>query len=213
MPPSLFPVFVTSIAVFSVEKWQWHFFILYSISRILPPLILRYATIGIALFLASCISTEKTGVPHQDHLISIAEETGFTPVPVPGGEKNFLHDFLPRGQTLRSTTLLREGDRIAAVFWFKDPLADFHLNSLRKMLYDRFSRGMHSFIDEEIQPEEGAAAIDVFAFTDSVMSSERFLFARIGKTLYEFHVAEEKEQWVQGILLEIARTTTPSSRY
>lgn len=156
------------------------------------------------LLLASC-GTPNEAPQHTPDLVTIAQNTGFMLSQVPAGENNFLDSVIPEENIMNSLVLMRDSDRIAAAFWFTDHNADEHMNRLTEYLFARFSKNMSDLVDEELFPEEGAAMIDVFAFKDPAMSNERFLFARIGSTLYEFHVAEGKERWVQGILLELSR--------
>jgi hypothetical protein len=162
---------------------------------------------GMLMVLNGCVHEEIADSPKPPpELITIARETGFTLTPVNQSEKNFLHTVIPGNEerVLRSVTILRENDRIAAVFWYHDENVAAHMQTLTMRLFDHFSSGMHTLVDEVIQ-KEGYAPIDILAFTDPVLSEERFVFAVIHHQLYEFHVNEENEGWVQGLLLEIAK--------
>ena len=165
------------------------------------------------LTLAGCtppVPEQKSG------LALIAEQTGFTVLPMPAGERSLLREILPpeRQNILHALVLLRGGDRIASVTFYHAPNTEQHMGIVREAAFRRFSEKMARLIDETVR-REGIAPIAVLAFTDPAFAeasaggpafgSERVLFARIRDGLYEFHYPEEQEGWVQGLLVEIAR--------
>ena len=176
-------------------------------------------SIGIALFtsliLISCSSSEVLDKSSDvSSLPRIAQETEFTLSPVSAKEREFLHTLLPsnRSNSIQSIVLLRddgstgspEPDRVAAAYWYEHAETKRHMEVLTERMFDLFSSRMTDLVDEVIE-RDGYHPIDVLAFTDPVLSDERFVFALIGDTLYEFHVREENEGWVQGLLLELAK--------
>jgi hypothetical protein len=169
------------------------------------------AFIGIALctslMLISCSSSEEASVSDaSSDLPNIAEQTGFTLSSVSTKEREFLHTLLPenRSNSIQSVVLLRDEDRTAAAYWYEHAETKKHMEVLTERMFDLFSSRMMNLVDEVIE-RDGYHPIDVLAFTDPVLSDERFVFALIGNTLYEFHVREENEGWVQGLLLELAK--------
>lgn len=140
-------------------------------------------------------------------IVAAAREAGFTLHRISPSEQSVLRILLPeeRQQFIRSAVLQRDGDRTAAIFWYRNPEVEQHMQILTEYLFDQFSSEMTNLIDEAVKRREGFDRIDVLAFTDPMLSEERFVFAQIRDQLYEFHVSEEKEEWVQGLLLEIAR--------
>ncbi len=166
------------------------------------PLILVLALV----FTSACESTEPKQPREVRDILSTAQSTGFELLPESEAEQSFLQFLLPQNEqtTLRSVTLLRDGDRVAALYFVNSPNAeDFYL-TLKEGLFDLFSSQMTNLVDEKIE-REGYESFDVLAFTDPVLGEDRFLFALLGDSLYEFHVATEKEPLVQGLILEVAR--------
>ena len=165
----------------------------------------RHALLFSTLFCVGCSfggseqqEEQRTSNPE---LPTVAKHTGFSLTTVPSRELHFLQSYHDH---VESTVLLRDEDRVAAVFWYQSDEVAGDMNQLTEELFSRFSPRMHGLVDEVIQ-REGFAPIDILSFTDPVFSNEQFVFVRIRNSLYEFHVSEEKEGWVQGLLLELAR--------
>ena len=139
-------------------------------------------------------------------LFTIARETGFDFLPVSRSEQSFLQRILPEGRKhiLRSMVFLRGGERIAAVYYYRSPDVPAHLHALKAWVYELFSRAMTRLVDETLA-REGLVPVAILAFTDPALSEERFLFAQIHDSLYEFHFPEAQEGVVHGLLLELAR--------
>jgi hypothetical protein len=140
--------------------------------------------------------------------ISLSERKGFTNLPVSHTETSFLNYVLPpeRG-AIASTVLLRNGDRVSAVYWYASPDASAILQRITEKSFDAFSPLMSNLVDEVIE-KDGLVPIDVLAFTDPKIGEERYIFAVIGNTIYEFHVAQGAEPIVQGLLVAIAEEIT-----
>ena len=134
--------------------------------------------------------------------MKVAQKKGYAFQPVSRKEKSILKAV--SSNQLRSVVLMRDDDRVAAAFWFSDPDTEGSMDTLTAYVFDLFSEDVQRLIDKPIH-REGFALIDLLAFTDPALSEERMVFAKIRDSLYEFHVAEENEGWVQELLLEIAR--------
>jgi len=162
--------------------------------------------------LVSALSTGMTGCTSEnvqtsdrstnEDLMVVAQTKGYAFRPVSRKEGSILHAVSSR--QLRSVVLMRDDDRVAAAFWFSDPDAKGLMDMLTAYTFDLLSKDVQRLTDEPIH-RNGFAPIDLLAFTDPALSEERMVFAKIRDSLYEFHVSEEKEGWVQGLLLEIAR--------
>lgn len=139
-------------------------------------------------------------------LMEVAKSAGFTLAQVRKSEQSYFERLLPsdKNHLIRSIVILRDHDRIAASYWYQNPKVIQHMEAITEYFFYQFSKEMTDLVDEAVI-KEGYAEIDVLAFTDPTLLEERIVFARIRNQLYEFHVTEEKEGWVQGLLLELAR--------
>ena len=167
----------------------------------------RFLLLGVLCVSLGACATPKTQQPAAERdLLIIAESTGFELVPESALERSFLEFILPPEEKdiLRSVVLLREGDRVTSAYFVRSFSSPQHFLTLKERTFDLFSSQMSGLIDERVT-REGYLPMDIFSFTDPVLGEDRFLFALIGETLYEFHVAPEKENVVQGLLLEVAR--------
>ena len=158
------------------------------------------------VFTSACASAELEKPQEGRDILAIAQSTGLELLPVSATEQSFLQLVLPAEEraALRSAVLLRDGERVAALYFIQSPNAEKFSFAIKERAFDLFSSQMTNLIDERVA-REGYQAFDVFAFMDPVLGEDRFLFARIGESLYEFHVAAEKESVVQGLILEVAR--------
>src|SRR3989344_5489484 len=169
----------------------------------------RFLLLGaLSLSLFACKAPKIEQPAAERDLLIIAESTGFELVPESALERSFLEFILPDGEkeVLRSVVLLREGDRVSSAYFVRSPSSPQYFLTLKERAFDLFSSQMSGLIDERVT-REGYLPMDILAFTDPVLGEDRFLFALIGDTLYEFHVAPEKENVVQGLLLEVARAS------
>lgn len=171
----------------------------------------RSRTLLLILALATtsaCGTNEPENPPEVRDILEIAKSTGFELLPESEDERSFLELLLPEEEkaALRTVVLLRDGDRVAALYFVHSSHAEQRFFTLKEQTFDLFSSQMTNLIDETIT-REGYRSLDVFAFTDPVLSEARFLFALIGDSLYEFHVATEKESLVQGLILEVGRVS------
>ena len=156
-------------------------------------------------FTSACETAEPEQPRAVKDILEIAKSTGFELLPVSATEQSFLQFLFPGEQTaLRSAVLLRDDERVAALYFLHSPNAKNFSFTLKERAFDLFSSQMTNLINERIE-RAGYASFDVFAFTDPVLGEDRFLFVLLGNVLYEFHVKAEMETVVQGLILEVAR--------
>jgi hypothetical protein len=168
------------------------------------------ALLFLSILIVGCTNALPPKQKEIPDLLAVSKANGFELLPESSGEKSFL-EFLVNEEektALRSVILLHESERVAAVYFLKSGDSPSKFLFLKEQAFDLFSSRMTNLVDDRIE-REGYLPMDILAFTDPVLGESRFFFALVHDTLYEFHVAEGKENTLQGLLLEIARTTSP----
>ncbi len=143
------------------------------------------------ILLLSCTGEEKIDKPPKD-LVTISVIGGYTHAKIHPEEQSLLAQLLPKNEdgALRSLVLLKNSDRVAAVWWKERESAEKFFEELTEKLFPLLSKNAKGIVDTVIHSETNTPA-ELLAFTDSSLHSERIFFARIGNTLYEFHGNDE----------------------
>lgn len=144
------------------------------------------------ILLSSC--AEKSGMNEAPKdLVNTSVIEGYTHAKVHPEEQSLLAYLLPKNENgaLRSLVLLKDSDRVAAVWWEERENAEKIFEELTEKLFPLLSADAKGIVDTVIRPESDAPIV-LLAFTDPAIHSERIFFARIGSALYEFHGDDEE---------------------
>ena len=163
----------------------------------------RAFLILITCVLFSCAGEEEIrDVPGDLVNASIIE--GYTHAKIHPEEQSLLARFLTKNEdgALRSLVLLKDSDRVAAVWWEERKNAEQLFEELTEKIYPHLSKDAKGIVDTVIHSETDTP-IELLAFTDFALHSERIYFARIGNTLYEFHGNDEGG--ILSLLFSLAR--------
>ena len=144
------------------------------------------------VFLLSCAEGERVGKSPKD-LVNTSIIEGYTHAKIYPEEQSLLAQLLTKNENgaLRSLVLLRNEDRVAAVWWEERENAEKLFEQLAEKLFPLLSKNAKNIVDTVIH-SEADTPIELLAFTDAALHSERIFFARIGNTLYEFHGNDEE---------------------
>ena len=160
------------------------------------------------LILITCVlfsCTEDAGIREApSDLVNTSIIEGYTHAKVHPEERSLLAELLANNEdgALRSLVLLKDSDRVAAVWWEERKNAEQLFEELTEKIYPHLSKDAKGIVDTVIHSETDTP-IELLAFTDFALHSERIYFARIGNTLYEFHGNDEGG--ILSLLFSLAR--------
>ena len=95
--------------------------------------------------------------------------------------------------------LLKDGDRVGLLSWVQSPRVKTYFLALKEALHTSFSPEMKDLVDEA-QQREGKPVRNFLTFLDTAVDPERLVFIRIRDRLYEFHIAEGKDDVMFGLV-------------
>ena len=101
--------------------------------------------------------------------------------------------------TVQSRILMQDDDRLGLIAWTDSPQVKVYYLALKEALHTTFSPELRDLIDET-QRREDKPPRNLLTFVDPVISEERIVFVRVRERLYEFHVAEGKDEEIFGII-------------
>jgi len=119
-------------------------------------------------------------------------------------EGTLLEMIIADGTTVYSQVVTKGGDRSGLVAWAESPRVKVHFLSLKEALHSSFSPGVQDLIDET-QRVPGRPVQNLLTFLDPGLSEERLVFIRVRERLYEFHVAEGKDDEMFGLIEELTK--------
>lgn len=131
--------------------------------------------------------TKNTG-PSVEEVIA---EQGLTSEST--SDLSLLAQVVTDGTPLNSMAILSNGDRAGSVTWVETGDVKTHFIALKDALIGSFSPDMSDLRDETIQ-QPGEPVRNVLTFIDPSLSEERIVFVRVRERLFEFHLAEGKEE-------------------
>ena len=99
---------------------------------------------------------------------------------------------IPEEINVQTTVLLKDGDRIGMISWAETPLVKTYFLALKEALHTSFTAQMTDLVDETQRPE-GKPVRNFLTFLDPGLSPERLVFIRVRERMYEFHIAEGKD--------------------
>ena len=93
---------------------------------------------------------------------------------------------------VQTKVLLKDGDRAGLMAWMETPDVKTWFRTLKEALHPLFSPEVKDLLDE-IQRQEGRPPRNFLTFLDPGISEERLVFVRVRDRLFEFRIAEGKE--------------------
>lgn len=136
--------------------------------------------------------TRKTGGPNVLEVLAV-EQFNFVESQ---RERSLLEQIIPSDvATTQSKILVKDGDRTGLIAWVDSPQVKIYFLALKEALHSTFSPQMRDLVDET-QKREGKPPRNLLTFLDPAINEERIVFIRVRDRLYEFHVAEDKDDMI-----------------
>lgn len=117
----------------------------------------------------------------------------------PSGDLSLLAQIITDDTEIKSMAILSDGDRAGSVTWVETGDVKTHFIALKDALLGSFSSDMRDLRDETMQ-QPGEPVRNVLTFIDPGLSEERIVFVRVRERLFEFHLAEGKEEVMNGFI-------------
>ena len=118
-------------------------------------------------------------------------------------EPSIIRRVIPPEISVPSLILLKDGDRIGLLSWTETPQVKNFFLALKEALHESFSPGLSDLVDET-HTRPGKPVRNFLTFKDPALSSERLVFIRVRERLYEFHIAEGKDD----VMLQVIEALT-----
>ncbi|MCF7844691.1 MAG: hypothetical protein K9M03_02590 [Kiritimatiellales bacterium] len=120
------------------------------------------------------------------------------------GETSLIERIITDGTAVESLTLMKDGDRIGLAAWTESPRVKVYFLALKEALHTSFSPQVQDLIDET-QREPGRPIQNLLTFFDPAISEERLVFVRVRERLFEFHIAQGKDDVLFGLIEELTK--------
>lgn len=140
----------------------------------------------------------KASGPDVEHAI---EEEGFEAEE--SDDLTLLAQVVTDGTPVESLSILQDGDRAGSVTWVSSGHVKDYFLALKDALLEAFSPQMRDLKDETVQ-KEGEPTRNILTFLDPTLSEERIVFVRVRERLYEFHIADGKDDVMGGFIEELS---------
>ncbi len=112
---------------------------------------------------------------------------------------SFLAQIAGSGTEIHALAILQNGDRAGSVTWIETPKVKNYFISLKEALLSAFSSDVRDLKDETLQGAN-VPVRNMLTFLDTSLSTERLVFIRVRERLYEFHIANGKEDTMNGLI-------------
>ena len=137
-------------------------------------------------------SSADTGVAKQSGIDveQVLNNHGF--VTEKSADQSFIAQVATRDAILKSLTILKDNDRAGSVTWIESSQVKSSFIALKEALLAAFSPLVSDLHDETDESPDGPTQ-NILSFTDPSLSTEHLMFVRVRERLYEFHIAQGKE--------------------
>lgn len=105
---------------------------------------------------------------------------------------SFLAQIAGSGAEIKALAILKNGDRAGSVTWIESPKVKNYFIALKEALLSAFSPQMKDLKDQTLEGPD-VPVRNYLTFMDPSLSAERLVFIRVRERLYEFHIANGKE--------------------
>jgi hypothetical protein len=149
--------------------------------------------------------TAPAGVKKQKgpDVLQVLAALEFTPMET--AEPSILSKIIPRdGAEVHTRVLLLQEDRAGLLSWVASPQVKSSFLALKEALHSSFSSDLRDLVDER-QTREGFPPRELLTFVDPAISEERIVFVRVRELLYEFHIAEGRDDTIFALIEELTK--------
>lgn len=95
--------------------------------------------------------------------------------------------------------ILKDGDRAGSITWVESADVKTYFASLKESLLSSFSLNVRDLRDTT-DARSGMPVRNILTFTDPALSEEQLTFVRVRERLYEFHIAQGKEDTMNAVM-------------
>lgn len=143
--------------------------------------------------------TQQAGVSVNNgpDIASFIESQGFTTTK--SDELSFLAQIAGSGAQINSLAVMKDGDRAGSVTWIETPAVKTNFIALKEALLTAFSPKVQGLQDQTIEAPNQPVR-NVLSFFDPALSAEKLTFVRVRERLYEFHIANGKDDVMQQLI-------------
>lgn len=137
-------------------------------------------------------SVPTGGVRKQNgpDIASFIQSNGFTTTST--NDLSFLAQVGATDTEIKALAILKDGDRAGSVTWMETAKVKTLFIALKEALLTAFSPQMTDLRDETLQGPS-LPVRNYLTFMDPTLSTERLVFVRVRERLYEFHIANGKD--------------------
>lgn len=114
-------------------------------------------------------------------------------------ELSFLAQVAGSGAQIHSLAILQNNDRVGSVTWIESPAVKTNFIALKEALLTAFSPNVQGLQDQTIESPNQPVQ-NVLSFFDPSLSAEKLTFVRVRERLYEFHIANGKDDVMQQLI-------------
>lgn len=114
-------------------------------------------------------------------------------------KKSLLSRITPAGIPVTSRVLLQNGDGIGSFSFVQSPDVRALFMALKEALHQSFSKDVQDIVDTVEAPPDRPVR-NILSFTDPALGTEKIILIRVRERLYEFHLAQGKEEIVEELI-------------
>lgn len=129
---------------------------------------------------------KQTGPNVSEILVELGLESQVSADP------SIIRRIFPEQSNIETVIILKDGDRVGLLSYADSPQVKTYFLALKEAIGGSFS-GDVSELTDETQNRLGKPVRNFLTFKDPALATERLVFIRVRERLYEFHVAEGKE--------------------
>lgn len=145
------------------------------------------------------VDRDQNGVPRKKEPDVAVVLNGESVTTQNSDSKSLLERIVPKEVPIATRVLLKNNDRIGLLSYIESPDVRPYFMALKEALRASFSPALKDLSDITEAPP-GHSVRNVLSFTDPSISEEKLIFIRVRERLYEFHVAQGKDAFIQALI-------------
>ncbi len=114
-------------------------------------------------------------------------------------ELSLIEQIVGGKEKVEGLKILKDGDRAGSITWVESTEVKTYFASLKESLLSSFSPNVRDLRDTT-DARPGVPVRNILTFTDPALREERLTCVRVRERLYEFHIAKEKEEAMEGLM-------------
>ena len=107
-------------------------------------------------------------------------------------QMSIIRRVIPEKIPVTTIVVMKDGDRVGLLSSTESPQVKTYFLALKEALHTSFTPDMRELVDET-QQRPGHPVRNFLTFFDPGIDTERLVFVRVRERLYEFHIAEGKD--------------------